>query len=403
MARTLVLFPDAHAIPRGKLITADFRNDLEIGFSCGVFTKDIFGTRQLFDRLAAPFGGGDIKVRPEEGAAWVFEPQSDLVFGASRIAIGTVTDPLQRPHPLDFRGRLREFIKQRPRLNDYRFGAELEFYLYPLEGSLALRPDRQAYAFAGASALQTCIEAMLSALDRIGLSWNDFSQESGFHQYEITLQQSAPLEQADRIFLARLILRSVAARHGLRCTFLTVVDEEEPPSNLHLHISDTVDPTSEHFDMLCSGVATALSGPFLALSPTANARRAKGIDSFASKKVDLGEDDRLKALRTITSGAGKRVEIRTASSDSNPYLVILLLLGCIQSVAEDANEAPAFVEKDIEWDFLKSIEAFSRDSVVRKLLGDEAIELYTQLKRKEQAHAAELDFASERALLEVMI
>ena len=206
MGRTLVLFPDAHAIPRGKLITADFHNNLQIGFSCGVFTKDIFGIRQLFERLAAPFGGGDIKVCPEEGAGWIFEPQPDLIFGASRLAIGTVTDPLQRPHPLDFRHRLREFIKQFPRLNDYRFGAELEFYLYPLESNQSLRPDRQSYAFGGASVLQNCIEAMLSALDRIGLTWNDFSQESGFHQYEITLQQSAPLEQADRIFLARFIV-----------------------------------------------------------------------------------------------------------------------------------------------------------------------------------------------------
>lgn len=404
MVRTLLLFPDAHAIPRGKLITADFHNDLEVGFSCAVFTKDIFGTRQLFDRLAAPFGGGDIKVRPEDGLICEFEPRPDFLFGASKIAIGTVTDPKQRAHPLDFRRILREFIRRYPRLKDYRFGAELEFYLYPLDASLAVPSDRQSYALGGASGLQTCIEAMLSALDRIGLPWNEFSQESGVHQYEISLRHSEALVQADRIFLARFVLRSVAARHRLRCTFLPVVDEHGTPSNLHLSISDTADPASDRFGALCAGVAAALSGPFLALSPTHNARRAKHIESFSSKRVDLGEDDRFKALRTIRTGVGKRVELRIPTSDSNPYLVILMLLGGIQCAsAEEAGGALGFAERDIEWDFEKSIEAFSRDQIVRKLLGDETVDLYAHLKRAEHARFGQLDLKSERALLEVII
>lgn len=398
MARTLLLFPDAHAIARGKILPENPRDDLPVGFACGVFSKDVFGARQLFDQLVAPFGGGDITVRPEDGPACAFQPSSDFLFGAGTIAIGTVTDPGGRPHQLDFRRMLRDFVRDVPPVGAYQFGAELEFHLEPLSGGVTAPSDAQSYSFSGAAAVQACIEAMLTALDRTSLPWAQFSQESGRRQYEIALQHSEPLIQADRIFLARFVLRAVAARYGMRCTFVSVVDEAMPPSNLHLHVSDPGEPKSERFEDMCAGIASVVEEAFLALSPTVNARRAKPILSVQAKEVSIGHDDRFKALRIVGVDRQKRVEFRVPSSDANPYLVILIILAGIwrhrnksRYIAADVRWGTAF-----EWDFARSIEAFVSSPIVRSVLSKETIELYSALKKGEAAETKGFDFPRPR-------
>ena len=42
--RTLVLFPDAHGIARGKLLNRGLDEMQRVGFSSGVFSKDVYGS-----------------------------------------------------------------------------------------------------------------------------------------------------------------------------------------------------------------------------------------------------------------------------------------------------------------------------------------------------------------------
>ena len=401
MTRTLLLFPDAHGIARGKVICDEFHPKLEIGCASGVFSKDIFGIPRLFEILAGPSGAADIKVRPEDGIALDFESETGLLFGASSIAIGTVTDPAQSPHPLDFRRVLRDYLKNNRTLNQYRFGAELEFYLQPQESNLSLQADGQAYAFSSAMNLQHCIESMMNTLDRVGICWNNFSQENDLNQFEFSLKHSAPLEQADRIFLSRFVLRNVAAWHGLRCTFVPVVNKTGSPSNLHLHISDN---HSSDIDMLARGVISTLFGPFLALCPTRNARLVEKVASFSSKKINVGDGNRFKALRIVKDGVNDRVELRTPTSDANPYLVILMILGSIQYGSDNLKDVELFTfEHDIEWNFEKSIVSFSNELIVCKLLDRETINLYTLMKQLEGKKSSELNFEEEVSILKAVI
>jgi len=402
MARSFILYPDAHGIARGKIINGKINPEVEIGCASGVFSKDIFGIPQIFKTLATPFGAADIKIRPEDGTILDFEPNSNFLLGVSSIAIGTVTDPLQCPHPLDFRRILRDHIKQNQTLNQYSFGAELEFFLQPHESSLSLRADGQAYAFSSALNLQKCLADMMNALDHVGILWNEFSQENDSNQFEFSLPHSTPLEQADRIFLARFILRSVAAFHGLRCTFTAVVNKAGSPSSLHLHISNNSHSSS--VNKLCSGVASTLFGSFLALCPTQNSRLVEKIDSFSSKKINVGEGDRFKAVRIIKTKNGDRVELRTPTSDANPYLAILMILGGIQHGSDSiANEELFTFERDIEWGFEESIDTFLKDKVVRKLLVHDTIDLYTAMKRLEGMKSTKLGFEDEVSMLKAVI
>ncbi|WP_164841770.1 glutamine synthetase [Sinorhizobium meliloti] len=296
---------------------------------------------------------------------------------------------------------LRDKLRRVSDLNRYRFGAELEFHLMPPDDSPALRADGQAYAFGSASNLAICIDAMMNALDRVGIPWNNFSQENHFNQFEFSLQHSTPLEQADRVFLTRFVLRDVAALHGLRCTFTPVVREDGAPSNLHLHVSD---PATDCVEALSAGLASVLSGPFLAICPTRNGRLVQRMNSFSSKKIDVGEGDRFKALRIVGGTDERHIELRTPTSDANPYLAILMILGGLQAGDDNpANGADIASNHGIEWDFDRSIEAFQTDPIARRMLDSESIELFTSMKRLEGRKSAELGFEAEVSMLMAVI
>jgi glutamine synthetase len=401
--RTLVLFPDAHGIARGKLINRGLEGTQRVGFSSGVFSKDVYGHPVLFPVLAKPFGAADIKVDVTERDARELEGFAISLLGASAIAIGAVTDPRGDPHPLDFRTHLATFLARTRELHGVRIGAELEFYLIDDDNRAHLAPDGQAYAFGGIGIRQHCFMDMLETLDNAGICWRDFSQENESDQYEIALDHSDPLEQADRIFLARMICRTVAASHGLRCTFIAVEDQDRSPSNLHLHVSarfDGTDPATCS-KRVASGMLRVLDEAFLAISPTCNSRYAQNIASFRSGANDISDGGRFSALRRLEEDGAPRVELRTPTADANPYLAILMIVAGV-SMASASDAFPA--SRPLEFVFANSIADFEESRLARAALPEETISLYASMKRHEAQKAAEFaTFEAERgALLKVL-
>ncbi|PID61161.1 MAG: hypothetical protein CSB44_07560 [Gammaproteobacteria bacterium] len=392
-SRSIILYPDAHGVARGKIVCGNTDARIEIGCASGVFSKDIYGNPQLFDTLATPSGAADIRVLASDAAVWKVNPRADALFGASSLFIGAVTNVDSQPHPLDFRSILADYIEANPNLDRFRIGGELEFFLRPVNPDAALRSDGQAYALSGASLRHECLEAMLSILDDVGIAWTGLSQENTEDQYEISLRHGTLLEQADSLFLARFLLRHVAAVHGLRCTFVPVIDKGGAPGNLHLHVSDTKTAEINH---LVTSAFSALEGSLLAFCPTCNSRLVSQLESFSSKSINAGHGHRFKAVRIVNDGESTRIELRTPTSDANPYLAFLVLAGhfntCSQPLPLDA-----LMEKDtpIDWDFGASISAFRKDAVVNSVLSTRSVELFSELKRLEAMASDKYSFAEE--------
>lgn len=403
--RTLVLFPDAHGIARGKILNRDLAQATRVGFSSGVFSKDVYGNPVLFSVLADPFGAADIKVDAGPQDVMPISAATAPALDLTAIAIGSVTDPQGHPHALDMRAHLKAFLAGAPDLQGLRIGAELEFYLIDAtDGSGHLGPDGQAYAFGGIGIRQRCLSDMLDALDGAGIGWRDLSQENETDQYEIALDHTAPLDQADRIFLARMICRMVAARHGLRCTFIAVRDRQASPSNLHLHVSD---PTARRGDRAAAatriqnGMLSVLHEAFLAISPTVNSRHAQHIASFRSGTSDVSEGGRFSALRRLEEGGEPRVELRTPTADANPYLTILLMLAGAGLASGTTAPPPP---RPLEFVFTNSILDFEASGLVQAALPKDAVSLFASMKHHEARKADELaTFEAERdALIKVL-
>ena len=396
MPRILCLFPDLHGIARGKLINRSVKPDTRIGFSPGAFAKDIYGAPRLFDELAKPFGAADMKlsVRTED-CRTVRQDGSDFMFGADSFAIGRVTAPDGRPHPFDMRRALRDFLAAHGAEDEFRVGAELEFFLLG-RGPAELPPDGQAYAFGGLSNRQECVAEILNSLDRTGIAWQDLSQENAPDQYEISLAHTDPVEQADRVFLARMVVRHVAARHGLRATFIAVNSLDMAPSNLHLHLSRV----SGGLDDLAASVQGTLHDAFLVYRPSANSRRAKDIESFASKIADVADGSRYAAIRVLREDGDPRVELRTPTSDANPHFAILAMLS---GVLRPGRSGP-LEGREFDFECESSLDRFLNSALAAKIWSDEELRLFRRLKTLEFEAAREFGgFDGEReALLKVI-
>ena len=396
MSRTLCLFPDLHGIPRGKLISGAIETETQIGFSPGVFAKDIYGKPHLFDELATPFDAADMKMKISSGDCRPIKPTKPaFLFGAETLAIGRMETPDGRPHPFDMRRILHDFIITHRAKDEFRIGAELEFFLMD-HATGGLSPDGQAYAFGGLSNRQICLTAILDALDHTGIAWRDLSQENEIDQYEISLAQTDPLEQADRVFLARLIIRYVAAQYGQRASFLAVNSMDMSPSNLHLHVSCR----SVTVDNLAVAIQNTLYDAFTIYRPSANSGYSKDIASFASNRGDIADGSRFAAIRIIRKDSAPRVELRTPTSDVNPYFAILMVL------AGPLLPQPStpLGTQDFNFDLDANLERFLKSAVAAAVWTDEGRQLFKRLKTSEYEVAKAFgSFENEReALLKVI-
>jgi glutamine synthetase len=61
--------------------------------------------------------------------------------------------------------------------------------------------------------------ALLDALDAAGLPWLQFHPEYGAAQFELSLAPADPVEAADRLVLAKLLIQRVTRRFGWRASF----------------------------------------------------------------------------------------------------------------------------------------------------------------------------------------
>lgn len=396
MPRTLCIFPDLHGIPRGKLINGNIKTETQIGFSPGVFAKDIYGKPHLFNELATPFDAADMKMKISSGdCRTINQTKSSLLFGAEALVIGRTETPDGRPHPFDMRRILHDFIITHRAKDEFRIGAELEFFLMD-NATGELSSDGQAYAFGGLSNRQKCLTAILDALEHTGIFWQDLSQENEIDQYEISLAHTDPLEQADRIFLARLIIRHVAAQYGQRASFLAVNSIDMSPSNLHLHVSCR----SITVDNLAIAIQNTLCDAFTIYRPSANSRYSKDIASFASNRGDIADGSRFAAIRIIREDSAPRVELRTPTSDTNPYFAILMVLAG-PLLPQPSSPLGTL---DFNFDLNESLEQFIKSAVAAEVWTDEGRQLFKRLKTSEyEAAKAFGSFKNEReALLKVI-
>ncbi|MCT0248131.1 glutamine synthetase family protein [Synechococcus sp. CS-205] len=239
------------------------------------------------------------------------------------------------------------------------------------------------------------LSAVAEALDAAELPWLQLHPEYGAGQFELSLAAAQPLEAADRLVAARLVIQQVSRRFGWICSFAPVVTADLVGNGGHLHLS----VVERGVPLLAGGAGPAGLTPrgeallaglleqLPALMPLACAlavsyRRLAPCRWAAPFQV-WGVENREAALRLVPAAGGEpgHLEIKVADLSANPYLlvggVLAVLLDALQRprvlpppLSGDPSAAPAAEAPRLPRTLTEAVRAFETSPVLRDAMGE---------------------------------
>ncbi len=339
---------------------------------------------------------------------WATPPTARLICWAHT--------PDGEPYPGDPRGALRRTIEVARELGfEYRCGPEIEFFLLRHNGNGALEPlphDRGGYFDFATDRSVDVRQAMVAALQALGIEVNTAHHEVAAGQHEIDFRHASALKSADDVITFRYVLKAIAQQSDLVATFMPKPFVGLNGSGMHVHqslrtiadgenaFSDGRDEyglseTAKHF---IAGQLHHAAGMCAVLAPLVNSykRLVRGFE--APVVVSWARTNRAALVRIphVTRRPTTRVELRSPDPSCNPYLAYAVMLRCGLDGIRRRLPLPPPVEEslygfdDVELerrnvgllpDNLKdAIEAFRQDDVVQEALGDHLAERLLEAK-----------------------
>jgi glutamine synthetase len=377
------------------LAAVDAAAAMGVGFSP---VSDAFRADGVIDpahRLARP--DGDLRLRAETRALALLDPSAGWAW-----APGERFERSGAPYAGDQRFHCRH---QQERLLqkdvELRAGFELEWLVAvpDVDGQPVPAIPGGPY---GADRLVEGLDyatALLETLEAAGLPWLQFHPEYGPGQFELSLAPGSPLEAADRLVLARLLIQRVTRRFGWRCSFSPKPSLERVGNGGHLHLS----VQHQGVPLLQGGAGpgglTNAGGgvlaalleelpALLALScPLEISYRRLAPGSWSAPFQVWGIENREAALRLIPNdadGAAAHLEIKVVDLAANPYLLLAAVQAVVLARLEEEKERalpppvtgdPALLQspsgKRLPACLAEASTAFAASTLLRQAFGEE--------------------------------
>ncbi|WP_326960337.1 glutamine synthetase [Amycolatopsis sp. NBC_01286] len=343
-ARLLLLVPDPHARFAAVELAAPFAADvLTDGY--GVCSYVFAWTPE---RAALPESGalggylngylegyGDLRMRPDAASAIPLGDRTWAVVCDAEWPAGPVAELAPREV---LRGQLEalEGLGLVPSV-----GIEHEVVFRDAAGE-PLTAHGVDYAVGGTERLAPLLRDLRVALDEAGLGVESARAECHPGQYEIVLRHRDALAACDDVLLHKLIVRRVAARHGVTADYLAAPAPGQGNSG-HVHLSlSAVDGSGP--DLLggfLAGVLRDARALTAVWAPTWNGYVRLRTAPFSPREIRWGHDDRTASVRVAGPAANRRLEFRFPGADAQPHLVVAALLAAGRFGLEEGLTPPA--------------------------------------------------------------
>ncbi len=408
---------DVNGVPRGKWLQRDKAKALlgtGIAMPRSAYLLDIWGRDIVEGGIAFDTGDPDglctavphsitrmgwaegnaaqalLTMREEDGSYFYLDPRGVLANVLARFAATGLTPAL---------------------------GVELEFYLVDSgnHGGLKIAPrgadesgwrgwQIDAVGLGEIHDYEPILREMMATAKAQDITLETLVSESGPGQFEVTLKYSTDaLRVADSATLFKRTIKHVARKHGLTATFMAKPYGQWAGSGMHVHMSildqaghnifkNTSGRAAPSLYHALGGIIQAMPDTMLTLAPHANSYRRFAPGVHAPTFGDWGHDNRLAAVRVITSDpAASRIEHRVAGADCNPYLAFASLLGSalhgLQTKADPGAEtfgdkrSPAAPPLPIAWS--SAVDKFADSSYISGIFGSAFQRSFTATKRQE--------------------
>jgi len=299
---------------------------------------------------------------------------------------------------------------------DYRVAAELEYYLFQPDTAGALPPHDAAGYFGTGPGLGTGTrDDVVASLAAMGIQVGGAHHETGPGQEELDLLTAGALRMADTILTVREVVRAVAARHGLRASFMPKPLAEAPGSGMHVfqrlyRMADGADALRGEGESISIAARYAIAGQLAhargmcaVLCPTVNSYKRLAAGHRAPRHATWAHLTQAALIRVPSWGPATdstvELELRLPDNMANTYLALAVSLASAMDGIRRAEEpALALDENLVRYDDAEltrlgvptlphtlgeALDALAEDDVLRASLGDYVFDQFLLVKRVE--------------------
>jgi glutamine synthetase len=360
---------------------------------------------------------GDMRLRLDLDALRILD-------GGFAWAPTEIFDQNGAPLAIDPRGKLRRIQREIEDAGlDTLVGHELEFTITAEDGTPYPRPGWTPYGLGPVLDHEAFLTELLAATAAAGIPLEQLHAEYVPAQFEFSLPPEAPLEAADGVVLARLIIGRLGRKHGLRISFSPFPFSGGGGNGAHIHYSfsrngeslfsggDGPHGMTAEGGSSIAGVIAALPGiqAVLGGSILSGSRLRPGF--FSGAYACWGRENREAAVRFLEANRGNpkgaNVEVKIVDPSSNPYLATAAILGAALEGIRSSAVLPAEVITNpadqteeqrrasatvlLPTDLAATLNSLAASDIAARILGPEIIDAVLAVRRWELDHYGSVD------------
>ncbi|OES43523.1 type I glutamate--ammonia ligase [Domibacillus iocasae] len=296
---------------------------------------------------------------------WVVFPWTAEKGKVARLICDIYT-PEGEPFPGDPRANLKRVLGEMKELGftDFNLGPEPEFFLFKLdangEPTLELNDNGGYFDLAPTDLGENCRRDIVLELEEMGFEIEASHHEVAPGQHEIDFKYADAITACDNIQTFKLVVKTIARKHGLHATFMPKPLFGVNGSGMHMNLSLFKDGQNAFFDESGELKLSETAYQFIAgtvknaeaftaiCNPTVNSYKRLVPGYEAPCYVAWSGQNRSPLIRIPASrGLSTRVEVRSVDPAANPYLAMAVLLAAGLDGIKNEMAPPAPVDRNI--------------------------------------------------------
>lgn len=270
------------------------------------------------------------------------------------------------PFAGDPRNNLKRILKKMEDMGftSFNLGPEPEFFLFKLdakgEPTLEVNDHGGYFDLAPTDLGENCRRDIVLELEEMGFEIEASHHEVAPGQHEIDFKYADAITACDNIQTFKLVVKTIARKHGLHATFMPKPLYGEAGSGMHFNVSLFKGKENAFYDestelglsdtamQFMAGVLAHVQGFTAVTNPTVNSYKRLVPGYEAPCYVAWSAQNRSPLIRIPSArGLSTRVEVRSVDPAANPYLAMAVILEAgLEGIRQNLTP-PAAINRNI--------------------------------------------------------
>ncbi|RHW37957.1 type I glutamate--ammonia ligase [Neobacillus notoginsengisoli] len=318
----------------------------------------------------------------------------------------------------DPRNNLKRILKEMEEMGftTFNIGPEPEFFLFKLdqngEPTLELNDKGGYFDLAPTDLGENCRRDIVLELEEMGFEIEASHHEVAPGQHEIDFKYADAIRACDYIQTFKLVVKTIARKHGLHATFMPKPLFGVSGSGMHCNLSLFKGSENAFYDKngelqlsenayhFIAGVLKHATSFTAVTNPTVNSYKRLVPGYEAPCYVAWSAQNRSPLVRIPASrGLSTRIEVRSVDPSANPYLAMAVLLKAGLEGIKNKMTPPHAIDRniyvmskeerleegivDLPSTLAQALELLQSDEVIVSALGEHIIEHFVEAKEIE--------------------